>query len=497
MNGPAAEAAVGPGDRAVIAGELGRTPRDLTGVSVRCPFGYPAVTESAPVLSEGSPNPTLLYVTCPSLDTVISRVEGEGGVRDFRATCRDDSELRALLDEVTRVYRERRTDLHRKSKSSSKLDARLGAGIGGPEDPEHASCLHAYAAALLSVISGWLEFEKPETLEAAKAALARFLPPVEEAWCTDRRCSKWQAVEKRAVIDVGTISVRLLIADMVDGRPWTLLRRAEVTRLGQGLVSGGPLNLAARIRTSEAVARLAGEARLQGVDRVLLAGTSATREASDGEQFLRALASEHDLRAKVLSGEREAQLSYAGACLDVCDPVVLDVGGGSTELITRLASGRVSPLSLPLGANRGTEKWIKNDPPTHEELDRVAREAAREFAKMRNRYGRIEKDSAPQTLVGVAGTVTTLAALAAGLEKYDSAAIHLRRLTLDEVCGLLAELASLTTEGRAALPCVQAGRAPMIVAGAAIVMAAMEVLGYDELTVSERDLLDGLAMEGL
>jgi exopolyphosphatase/guanosine-5'-triphosphate,3'-diphosphate pyrophosphatase len=424
-------------------------------------------------------------------------VEAEGGVRDFRTTCRDDSELRALLDEVTRVYRERRTDLYRQSKSSSRLDARLGAGIGGPEDPEHASCLHAYAAALLSVMSGWLEIDKPETLEAVKAAWARFLPPVEESWCNDRRCSKWQAVEKRAVIDVGTISVRLLIADIVDGRPWTLVRRAEVTRLGQGLVPGGPLNPAARVRTSEAVARLANEARLQGVDRVLLAGTSAARDASDGEQFLRTLAGENDLRAKVLTGEREAQLSYAGACLDVTDPVVLDVGGGSTELITRLASGRVSPLSLPLGANRGTERWIKNDPPTHEELDQVAREAAREFAKMRNRYGRIEKDSSPRTLVGVAGTVTTLAALSAGLDRYDSAAIHLRRLTLDEVCGLLVRLASLNNEGRAALPCVQAGRAPVIVAGAAIVMAAMEVLGYDELTVSERDLLDGLAMEGL
>jgi exopolyphosphatase/guanosine-5'-triphosphate,3'-diphosphate pyrophosphatase len=497
MNGPAAGAEVGPGDKAVIAGELGRTPRDLTGVSVRCPFGYPAVTESAPVLSEGSPNPTLLYVTCPSLDAVISRVEAEGGVRDFRSSCQNDSELRALMDEVTRAYRGRRSDLYRRSKPLPKVDARLGAGIGGPEDPEHASCLHAYAAAILSVISGWLESDDPKVIDSAKTAWARFLPPVEEAWCTDRRCSKWQAVEKRAVIDVGTISVRLLIADVIDGRPWPLIRKAEVTRLGQGLVAGGPLNPAARVRTSEAVARFAGEARLQGVDRVLVAGTSAAREAGDGEEFIRGLAREFELRAKVLTGEREAQLSYAGACLDVTDPVVLDVGGGSTELITRLASGRVSPVSLPLGANRDTEKWIKTDPPTADELDEVAREAAREFAKLRNRYGAGGKESGPRRLVGVAGTVTTLAALSAELKKYDSAAIHLRRLTLDQVCGQLAQLASLTNEGRAALPCVQAGRAPVIVAGAAIVMAAMEVLGYDELTVSERDLLDGLAMEGL
>lgn len=459
MNPPAAGAEVGPGDRAVIAGELGRTPRDLTGVAVRCPFGYPAVTESAPVLSEGAPNPTLLYVTCPALDTVISRVEAAGGVRDLRASCESDPGLRSLLGQITYVYRGRRAALLRESKKPSRHDPRLGAGIGGPEDPEHASCLHAYAAAVLAVISGWLAPDQPQTIEAAKAAWARFLPPVDEAWCTDRRCAKWEAGEKKAVIDVGTISVRLLVADVVDGRPWPLVRKMEVTRLGQGLVPGGAFLPAARVRTAEAVARLANEARLQGVERVLLAGTSATREASDGAEFVRTLGREHDLRAKVLTGEREAELAYAGAALDVPDPVVLDVGGGSTELITRLASGRICPVSLPLGASRATEKWIKTDPPTAEELEEVAREAAREFAKLRNRYSAGGQENPTRRLVGVAGTVTTLAGLAAGLERYDSAAIHLRRLGLDEVCGLLAKLASLTTERRAALPCVQAGRA--------------------------------------
>jgi exopolyphosphatase/guanosine-5'-triphosphate,3'-diphosphate pyrophosphatase len=497
MSGPAAGADVGPGDRAVIAGELGRTPRDLTGVAVRCPFGYPAVTESAPVLSEGAPNPTLLYVTCPALDAVISRVEAAGGVRDLRSSCRQDPELRGLLGEITRVYRLRRTVLYHEARRSSGHDPRLGAGIGGPEDVEHASCLHAYAAAILAVMSGWLVLDQPESLRAAAEAWARFLPPTDEAWCTERRCARWEAGEKKAVIDVGTISVRLLVADVVDGRPWSLVRKAEVTRLGQNLVPGGLLDAAARVRTADAVARFASEARVQGVARVLLAGTSAAREAGDGEEFICELGREHDLRAKVLSGEREAELAYAGACLDVQDPVVLDVGGGSTELITRLASGRVFPLSLRLGASRSTEKWIKTDPPTHEELDQVAREAAREFAKVRNRFGAVAKTSQARRLVGVAGTVTTLAALSAGLVKYDGEAVHLRRLSLDEVCGLLSQLASLTTENRAALPCVQAGRAQVIVAGTAIVMAAMEVLGYDELTVSERDLLDGLVMEGL
>ncbi len=494
---PAAAAGVGPNDKAVIAGELGRTPRDLTGVAVRCPFGYPAVTESAPVFAEGTPNPTLLYVTCPALDTVISRVEGAGGVRDLRVSCEQDQGLRALLDEVTVLYRARRSELHRESRNKSRQDARLGAGIGGPENPQQASCLHAYAAALSAVISGWLDTDDSSLIERAKDAWGRFLPPLEQAWCSDRKCAKWSTGEKRAVIDVGTISVRLLVADIVDGRPWTLVRKAEVTRLGEGLVAGAPLSTLARERTAEVVGSLASEARLLGVNRVLLVGTSAAREASDGREFIRALAQEHDLRAKVISGEEEAELAYAGASLDVAEPVVLDVGGGSTELVTRLDGGQIAASSLALGASRATERWVKSDPPETSELDHIMREAAHELGNTRERFGSDAKTSGRRQLVGVAGTVTTLAALSADMKKYDSEGIHLRILTLEEVCDLLVRLAGLTTEQRAALPCVQAGRAPVIVAGAAIVMTAMEVLGYQELTVSERDLLDGLILRGV
>jgi exopolyphosphatase/guanosine-5'-triphosphate,3'-diphosphate pyrophosphatase len=497
MNGSTTGADVAPGDRAVIAGQLGRAPRDLTGVAVCCPFGLPAVVESSPVLSDGTPNPTLLYLTCPSLAAAISRAEEAGGVRELRQACQEDAGLRAVLDDVASAYRARRSELHRIAAAASGVDVRLDAGIGGPEDPRHASCLHAYAAALLAVMHGWLAPERPQTVGAAKAAWARLLPPIEEGWCADSRCSKWVTVERRAVIDVGTISVRLLVADLIEGRPNSMVRKAEVTRLGQGLVPGGPLDVGSRARTADAVARFVREARQLGVAQPILAGTSASREASDGREFIHSLGLEHDLVSKVLSGEREAGLAYAGVCLDISDPVVLDVGGGSTELITRLASGRVAGLSLPLGASRATEKWITTDPPAAKEIDEIAREASRACAEVIRRYGVGDKESAPRRLVGVAGTVTTLAALSAGLEEYDGAAVHLRQLTLDEVCGILARLSSLTTKGRAALPCVQPGRAPVIVAGTAIVMAVMEALGYSELTVSERDLLDGLAMEGL
>jgi exopolyphosphatase/guanosine-5'-triphosphate,3'-diphosphate pyrophosphatase len=509
---------VGPRDLAIIAGELGRTPRDITGIAARCPFGYPAVTESAPVLGDGSPNPTLLYLTCPALATAVDRVEAAGGVKALKAACEQDRRLLEQLQAITGSYRERRTVLMEEVPRPVRIDPRLGAGIGGPETPEKASCLHAYAAALLAVASGWLASEDPTAAEHAKKAWARILPPIDEAWCKEPRCARWDTEQRRAAIDVGTISVRLLVADLADGRPWPVVRTAEVTRLGEGLRLNGRFSEGARERTAAVVARFAAEARSHGVERIVLAGTSACRDALDGKEFITSLGRDLGLEATVLSGEREATLAHAGACLDVTgDPVVLDVGGGSTELTVRLGSGRVWPTSLELGAGRCMESHLHSDPPTPEEMASLREHAAGVFATVCPRFGaeavelELRDDAEPdeagtaaatgwgcvrRRLVGVAGTVTTLAVMDAGLKEYRADAIHLRTLSLEAVRGLVDQLAALTTRERAALPCMQAGRAPVIVAGAVVVMAAMETLGYAELTVSERDLLDGLVLHG-
>ncbi len=504
MSDPVTAAGISPTDRAVISGQLGRSPRGLAGVVVRCPFGYPTVIESAPVLPGGEPNPTLLYLTCPSMDAAIARLEAAGGVRSLRTTCTDDPEMGAHMARLTSSYQRRREALWSSSGGGPGSLPRVEAGIGGPKDAENASCLHAYAAALLAGMSGSLDAydpgpqdpgpQDPDLTVESSRAWSRLFPPVEEGWCTDRSCAKWDAGIKKAVIDVGTISVRLLIADVVDGRPWTLVRKAEVTRLGQGLVQGGRLDTAARHRTAEVAWKFTREAQAVATERVTLVGTSATRDASDGQDFIEGLAEEHHLKAEILSGSREAELAYAGVSLDVADAVVLDVGGGSTELVTRWEDGTLAAESLQLGASRGTEKWIESDPPAASELQEVDREAGEEFAGLRGQFGADTPVPEGRRLVGVAGTITTLAALSAGLSSYDGAAVHLRTLTREEIAGLLSLLAGLTTEERAALPCVQAGRAPVIVAGAAIVAAAMRELGYEELTVSERDLLDGVIM---
>ena len=526
MSPPAGSTAVSASDLVVVSGQLERTARDVTGIAVRCPFGRPAVIETSPMLG-GMPNPTLLYLTCPSATTAISRAESAGGVLRLKSACSDDPELRRALDEITQAYRRRRAGL------APAGDPRPEAGIGGPEGPERASCLHAYAAALLAALSGRLDAEvapgrqrEPAGPAARAAAEAwdRFLPARDTLWCPDDRCARWATgcggeeagvaasgvaagaekagggggtvrgekagPERVAAIDVGTISVRLLVADLQSGRPEQVVREAEVTRLGEGLRPGARLGEAAVLRTKAVVAGYAQEARRLGADRIVLAGTSAAREAADGAEFIRALGAEHHIVAVVLSGAEEAELAYAGASLDVKgDFVVLDVGGGSTELIRRAAEGGVEAISLDLGASRATERWIASDPPSSRELAEVFREAASALEFLRPRFG-----AGTGRLVGVAGTVTTLACLDAGLQVYASEAIHLRTLSLESVDRLVARLAGMTAAERAALPCVQAGRAPVIVGGAVIVKAAMEALGYEELTVSERDLLDGLVL---
>jgi exopolyphosphatase/guanosine-5'-triphosphate,3'-diphosphate pyrophosphatase len=475
------------------------------------------VIETAPTLAD-KPNPTLLYLTCPTATAAISGVEAGGGVKRFKALCLEDPELVRVLGQVSRMYRRRRVAL------APAGDPRPEAGIGGPEGPEKASCLHAYAAALLATLSGWFDqtgaavaagagpgaaavaaagAEPAAAAEAAAQVWERFLPPRETLWCADDRCARWATGpgctagegQRVAAIDIGTISVRLLVADLRAGRPEQVSRQAEITRLGEGLRPGGPLGPGAKARTAAAVARFVEEARRLGAGRIILAGTSACREAADGSEFVRGLGEMYEATALVLAGAAEAAFAYAGASLDVAGgPVVLDVGGGSTELIRRLPEGAIESVSLALGASRGTETWITSDPPAAGEMQRAGAEARALIEPLRARFGAGAVAAGLVGLVGVAGTVTTLACLDAGLQSYDAEVIHLRTLSLESVERLVAYLAAMTTAERAALPCVQAGRAPVIVAGALVVRAAMQALGYDEMTISERDILDGLAL---
>ncbi len=512
--------AAGPRDLRILAGQLGREARDVSGVACRCPYGYPAVIETGPWLA-GEPNPTLLYLTCPSMVKAVSRVESTGGVKRFKEACGDDDDLHAVLARLTALYRARRDELGRAGAGGGSAAPgrpagaapaiRPEAGVGGPESPLVATCLHAHAAAMLAVFSGWLGSATGRGSVVDESLASRletvwhqFLPPSDDCWCSDIVCRRWDSGSRAAAIDVGTISVRLLVADIEEGRPHTVVRRAEITRLGEGLRAGGPLKEAARARTAAVVARFASEAREVGADTIVLAATSAARDAADGAEFVALLGRANDVPAAVLSGRREARLAYTGASLDVTgDAVVLDIGGGSTEFTRREGRAGVASVSLDLGASRSTERWLKSDPPSREEVQTAFEDAVWILERLPSEFaacpsqGESVSGAATTTLVGVAGTITTLSCLDAGLPAYDSDAIHLRVLTLESVQKQARRLSGMSTAERAALPCVQAGRAPVLVGGAVILQAVMETLGYDRLTVSERDMLDGLVLCGL
>lgn len=484
---------------ALVSAQLGRPPRGRWQVVTNCPFGFPAVIETAPYLDDGTPFPTLFYLTCPSAVERITEIEASGGVEAFRQTLTADPESAAALDALHDLYRRRRHELA--TEIGIDGGAVLERGIGGPDGPLRASCLHAYAAALLAATES--DVSDPDSSPVWRRLLSDMGP----LWCDGARCALQADSEavRRAAIDVGTNSVRLLVA-LVGGdrRVHTLVRRAEITQLGSGLRPGGRFDPDARRRTAAAVSRFAEEARGLGVDRIRLVGTSAARDAEDGCAFIQSLGDQLQVDARVASGSEEAVLSYIGATLDLdADAVVIDIGGGSTEAVRaaeaarptgdgeeRVLSPAVDAVSLNIGCVRGTEEWFTADPPPSAERTTARRVARDAFAPLAERFG------APAgVLVGVAGTITTLACLALGLESYDPDSIHLRVFTRKEMEVQVDALAALDPEARAALPCMQEGRARVIVAGGEILLGAMEASGWEKITVSERDMLDAIVLE--
>jgi exopolyphosphatase/guanosine-5'-triphosphate,3'-diphosphate pyrophosphatase len=226
-----------------------------------------------------------------------------------------------------------------------------------------------------------------------------------------------------------------------------------------------------------------------------VAATAAVRDAANREELERAVHALAGSSLEVLSGAREAELSFLGAArgLDAPRPLlILDVGGGSTELV--LGTERPeSAISIQMGSVRLTERFVRHDPPDPGEL-----EVMRAFVL--ERLGEVEV-SVPvreaRSLVAVAGTSTTVQAIALGLEFYDPEAIHRSRLSVDVVERVLADLAAMTTPERAALPVMPPGRADVIVAGAVILATVMRRFGFEEALVSETDILDGLAIDTL
>ncbi len=299
----------------------------------------------------------------------------------------------------------------------------------------------------------------------------------------------------RAAIDVGSNSVRLLIVD-ADGQ--RILREMAITRLAAGVDATGHLDDDALHRTLETIAGFRTVADAQGVEgRLRIAATSAVRDATDRQRFFDGVLASTGVHAEVLSGAEEAALAFAGAAraVDVERPtVVIDIGGGSTELIVGTRTGEVAgSVSLQLGCVRITERCLASDPASDEERRDARRLIETQLAHAETvlaGQGASLADAAGA--VAVAGTATTLGALHLGLGSYDEDRIHGVHVPTTALATLAEELASMTAAERAALGPVQPGREDVIHGGAMILHAILARTGIDGVVISEADNLDGL-----
>ncbi|MDP1823000.1 MAG: Ppx/GppA phosphatase family protein [Archangium sp.] len=297
-------------------------------------------------------------------------------------------------------------------------------------------------------------------------------------------------MNRYAAIDVGTNSVLLLVAErQPDGRFTAVEERSEITRLGKGVDQSKALAPDAIETTLKVLERFAQEARDLGAKGIVASATSAARDASNGKVFLDGAKSRAGLEVEIISGAEEARLSFASAFSDFGGQhplVVLDIGGGSTEFIYGSPKGEVTfRHSFDVGSVRLTERHVKTAPPSHAELESIDAMLTRTFST-------IPTPPAGFKMVGVAGTVTTLCAVARRVEPYDPTLIHGAVLRLDEVNAALTRLASLPTSLRKTVPGLQPKRADVIVAGSLIFRAAMRSLGVTEVIVSDRGLRWGL-----
>jgi exopolyphosphatase/guanosine-5'-triphosphate,3'-diphosphate pyrophosphatase len=296
-----------------------------------------------------------------------------------------------------------------------------------------------------------------------------------------------------AAVDIGTNSTRLLVADVDDGRITDLARETRVTRLGEGVDKRRrllPVPIA-RVRNTLTDYRRTIEA--VGVERTLAIATSAFRDAENGEAFLGEIEWSYGFVTWLLSGHDEALLTYRGVTserLVDSGTVILDIGGGSTELIAGEPDGVRWHDSLDIGSVRLTERFLHRDPPTVGELEACGAAVQALLAE------RVPDEIRERTTnaIGVAGTITSLAALALGLEEYDRERVHGSLLTAAALGEQLDRLASVPVAERRTLRPLDPDRAPVIVAGTVIARKALSFFGVDELEISERDILDGAAL---
>jgi exopolyphosphatase/guanosine-5'-triphosphate,3'-diphosphate pyrophosphatase len=300
-----------------------------------------------------------------------------------------------------------------------------------------------------------------------------------------------------AVVDIGTNSTRLLVAEVGDGVR-ELDRRSIVTRLGEGLEVSGELGAEPRERVFRALEEYAAAIEEHGVEIRVAVLTSAVRDAANGAAFTDEVRDRFGLDAQTISGDEEARLTFLGAtaardAADASTRMVVDIGGGSTELVVGLGSTVEFHVSTQVGVVRHSERHLHHDPPTEEELEALASDARA-----------VIDDALPgdvadrvRTVIAVAGTATMTAAMDLELDPYDSSKVEGHVLSVDTLRDQLHRLASVPLDERRRITGLHPDRAPTIVAGVAVLLQVLEAVGAPEVEVSDRDILWGKALDAV
>jgi len=453
-----------------VRAQLGRDPTTTFDVVARCATGHPLVIRNMPQDGRGEPFPTTFWLTCPDAVKAVSRIESDGAIARLNERFEDDPAFHADVERAHADAAEERERL--------LPESRDWGGVGGTR--RGLKCLHAHYANHLAggddVVGAWVA-ERVEPIHPGDPVGARI-----------------------AVIDQGTHSCRLLVVEQ--GVDAVLHERAEdmiITKLGQGVDATGALDAGALARTETVLARYCRRARALGASRIRVAATSAVRDATNRDAFVVMVQRHAGAAPEVIAGEEEARLAFLGGTrglpLEDGPFLLVDIGGGSTEFVVGREPGRADrATSTQMGSVRLTERHVHSDPPVAAELEAIRRTVGDVLGDAELAVPEIHT---ARTFVSVAGTATTIQAIALGLARYDPDATHRSWLPLADAEAVVADLASMTNPERAAIPVMAPGRGDVIVAGGLILIETMRRFGFERTLVSETDILWGLALDAL
>lgn len=524
-------------ERTIVEKQLGRFPRGMVAVGARCVCGRPLAVITRPCLEDGTPFPTTCYLTSPEAVKAVSRVEADGIMREYNELLQSDEDLKKQYERAHKYYLEFRHELAVSLGDSEEHISQMSAG----GMPVRVKCLHALLAQTLVMGKG-VNPIGDMVLERIKdefdPSVCRCTTPwSDDAYATetevvveDETVAKDKTAEGEAVksdtttcaektvqvaaIDCGTNSIRLKIAQVSEhGMKDIVPRMLRVVRLGQGIDETHRFADDALERVREAAHEFAQVLKEHPVDAIRFVATSATRDAENREIFEQMMIDELGVRPEVISGTEEAALSFLGATSvvsrDELQPpyLVVDLGGGSTELVLGgdgdcLPAHKVSAAySMNVGSVRMTERHLHTDPPTEEEIQA----AIEDIDKHIDDAFKVVSAGRARTIIGVSGTVTTMAALTMGLQHYDHTAVDGVRIGLEQAYAVNNRFLRMPRDCRRTYATIHPGRVDVVGGGAVIWSRVLERLAkaayedhggvLDTFVASEHGLLDGITLD--